>query len=373
MRRVLVVTNDFPPRQGGIQSFVHELAVRQPAGSVVVYAANHRDAPAFDAQQPFPVIRHSSGTLLPTPAARDRISAVLREQGCTAVWFGASAPLGLLAPALRAAGAGRLVASTHGHEVGWAMLPGGRGALQRIGRDCDVVTYLGEYTRGRLAKAFGPDSELRQLTPGVDTAVFHPGVSGASVRERYRLGDRPVIVCVSRLVARKGQDELIRALPEVRRAVPGTAVLLVGAGRYRDSLERLAQRCGVADDVVLTGGVPHAELAAHYAAGTVFAMPCRTRWAGMDLEGLGIVYLEASAIGLPVIAGRSGGAPDAVVADETGLVVDGRDRAALTASLVRMLRDGALRERFGAAGRAWVEREWRWDVLAGRLTELLQS
>src|SRR3954451_13775834 len=146
-RRTLVVTNDFPPRQGGIQSFVHELALRQPPGSLVVYASDHPGSARFDAAQPFPVLRHPSGLLVPTPAARARTVAALREFECRAVWFGAAAPLGLLAPARRTAGAERSVALTHGHEAGWAALPGARSSLRRIGEGRDVVTYLGEYMR----------------------------------------------------------------------------------------------------------------------------------------------------------------------------------------------------------------------------------
>jgi len=373
MRRTLVVTNDFPPRQGGIQSFVHELARRQPGGSVVVYASDHEGSAAFDAEQPFPVLRHPTGLLVPTPAARSRVVAALREHDCSAVWFGAAAPLALLAPALRAAGAERIVASTHGHEVGWAMLPGARRALRRIGNTCDVVTYLGEYTRSRISSAFGRHATLQQLTPGVDVETFCPDADGSVVRARYGLDDRPVIVCVSRLVPRKGQDTLIRALPAVRRAVPGAALLLVGRGPYHDDLIALAARLGVSQHVVLAGGVPDADLPAHYAAGDVFAMPCRTRRAGMDVEGLGIVYLEASAIGVPVLAGDSGGAPDAVREGETGYVVSGRDEQAVAARLVTLLGDPALRSRMGAAGRAWVERDWRWDVIAEHLRAMLQG
>ncbi|TAM87738.1 MAG: glycosyltransferase family 1 protein [Jatrophihabitans sp.] len=372
-RRTLIVTNDFPPRQGGIQSFVHELAIRQPAGSVVVYSSDYAGAREFDAAAPFPVERHRSGLLLPTPAAARRAVRLLREYGCTAVWFGASAPLGLLAPALRRAGAQRIVASSHGHEIGWAMLPGARQVLRRIGRSCDVITYLGEYTRSRIEPALGARSRMQELHPGVDADTFSPGVSGSAVRERHGLAGRPVVVCVSRLVPRKGQDVLIEAMPAVRRAVPGAALLIVGRGPYRDHLERLAARRGVAGDVVFTGGVAFADLPAHYAAGDVFAMPCRTRRAGMDVEGLGIVYLEASAVGLPVLAGASGGAPDAVREGETGYVVDGRDAAAVASRLVTLLQDAPLRGRLGAAGRAWVEREWRWDVVAARLRALLDG
>jgi phosphatidylinositol alpha-1,6-mannosyltransferase len=253
------------------------------------------------------------------------------------------------------------------------MLPGARQALRRIGDHCDVVTYLGEYFRGRLAGPLGPHPRLVQLTPGVDVETFRPDVDGFAVRARYGLAGRPVIACVSRLVRRKGQDTLLHALPMIRAAVPDAALLLVGEGGYRNDLERLAARLGVADAVVFTGGVAHGELPAHYAAADVFAMPCRTRRAGLDVEGLGIVYLEASATGLPVLAGDSGGAPDAVRDGETGYVVDGRDVHAVAERLITLLRNVGLRARFGAEGRAWVEQAWRWDVQAYRLTQLLQS
>jgi phosphatidylinositol alpha-1,6-mannosyltransferase len=370
----LLVTNDFPPRPGGIQSFVHNLAVRQPPGSVVVYASTWQGAAKFDADQPFEVVRESTGMLLPTPAVARRAAELARTYGCDTVWFGAAAPLGLLADGLRRrSGVRRAVALTHGHEVGWAALPGARGLLRRIARGADVVTYLGEYTRVRLARALDGLTDLRRLAPGVDVDAFSPSVDGSAVRQRLGLADRPVIVCVSRLVPRKGQDALVRALPRVRRRIPDAALLLVGGGPYRSTLARLARECGVAGDVVFTGSVPWADLPAHYAAGDVYAMPCRTRRRGLDVEGLGIVYLEASATGLPVVAGDSGGAPDAVREGETGYVVPGRDSGALVDRLVTLLDDPALARRLGAAGRAWVESEWRWEAQAARMRTLLRS
>ena len=365
--RTLVVTNDFPPRPGGIQAFVHSLASRQPEGEVVVYAPAWQGAEDFDAAQPFPVVRHPTSLMLPTPDVLRRARAIAGAEGCDRVWFGAAAPLGLLAAPL---GLERAVASTHGHEVGWALLPGARQVLRRIGRGVDVVTYLGEYTRERLARAV-PDSELAQLPSGVDTALFRPGCGGDEVRRRVGLRDRPVVVCVSRLVPRKGQDVLIRALPRIRAQVPDTALLLVGGGPDAPRLQRLAAETGVADDVVLTGSVPWEELPAHYDAGDVFAMPCRTRRAGLEVEGLGIVFLEASATGLPVVAGRSGGSPDAVLDGVTGHVVDGRSVEQVADRLSALLADPARAHEMGAAGRQWVEREWRWDVLAQRLRALL--
>ena len=374
MGRTLLVTNDFPPRPGGIQQFVHNLAVRQPAGSVVVYASSWRGDTTFDAQQPFEVVRQDTSVLLPTPRVARRAAELARAHDCETAWFGAAAPLGLLAAGLRrSAGIERAVGLTHGHEIGWAALPGARSLLRRIARGADVMTYLGEYQRVRLERVLHGLTELRRLAPGVDVDAFHPGVDGGEVRGRYRLGDRPVIVCVSRLVPRKGQDILIRALPAVRRRVPGTALLLVSGGPYRRRLERLAREQGVASDVVFTGSVPWAELPAHYAAGDVYAMPCRTRGGGLDVEGLGIVYLEASASGLPVVGGDSGGAPDAVLDGETGYVVGGRDPAALTDRLVDLLSNPAKAAAMGAAGRAWIERDWRWEAQAARLATLLNS
>ncbi|MFC8277294.1 glycosyltransferase family 4 protein [Streptomyces sp. NPDC057271] len=380
MHKTLIVTNDFPPRPGGIQAFLHNMALRLDPEKIVVYASTWKRSregieatAAFDAEQPFTVVRDSTTMLLPTPRVTARATALLREHRCESVWFGAAAPLGLMAPALRRAGARRLVATTHGHEAGWAQLPGSRQLLRRIGEGTDTITYLGEYTRSRIAAALTPAAARRmvQLPPGVDEKTFHPDSGGDAVRERLGLSDRPVVVCVSRLVPRKGQDTLIRALPEILRRVPDAMLLIVGGGPYENDLRRLAATTGVADSVRFTGAVPWEELPAHYGAGDVFAMPCRTRRGGLDVEGLGIVYLEASATGLPVVAGDSGGAPDAVLDGETGWVVRGDAPEESADRVATLLLDPGLRARMGARGRDWVEERWRWDLLAERLRELL--
>ncbi|MER5971027.1 glycosyltransferase family 4 protein [Streptomyces sp. NPDC002055] len=380
MDKTLIVTNDFPPRPGGIQAFLHSMALRLDPAEVVVYASTWKrtregiEATArFDAEQPYTVVRDRTTMLLPTPRVTRRAVGLLREHGCTSVWFGAAAPLGLMAPALRRAGARRLVATTHGHEAGWAQLPAARQLLRRIGEGTDTLTYLGEYTRSRIASALTPQAADRmvQLPPGVDEKTFHPGSGGDEIRARLGLSDRPVVVCVSRLVPRKGQDTLIRAMPRILAAVPDAVLLIVGGGPYRSDLEKLAAETGVAGSVRFTGAVPWEELPAHYGAGDVFAMPCRTRRGGLDVEGLGIVYLEASATGLPVVAGDSGGAPDAVLDGETGWVVPGGSAPDAAERIITLLQDPDLRRRMGDRGRAWVEERWRWDLLADRLTALL--
>jgi phosphatidyl-myo-inositol dimannoside synthase len=375
MGNTLVVTNDFPPRQGGIQSFVHALASRLPPGTVTVYAPRWEGAVEFDSRQPMRVIRHPTSLMLPVPSVSRRAIAALAAGGCDTVLFGAAAPLGLLAPALRRAGARRLVALTHGHEAGWAVLPGARDLLRRIGDAVDVVTYLGEYTRVRLARALSAEAAGRmvRLAPGVDVTAFHPGAGGALVRKRLGLDGRPVVVCVSRLVPRKGQDTLIRAWPRVLREVPDAALLLVGSGPSGNGLRRLAWRLKVAESVLFAGSVPRPELPGYYDAGDVFAMPCRTRRGGLDVEGLGLVYLEASATGLPVIGGDSGGAPDAIRDGESGYVVPGRSVAAVAGRIVELITDPARAKAMGEQGLAWVRREWRWDLVAARLTGILNG
>lgn len=378
MSRVLLVTNDFPPRRGGIQSYLHELVCQLVATGdhqVLVYAPRWKGAEKFDAEaraSGYEVVRHPTTLMLPVPTVARRMKRLIKRHRAETVWFGAAAPLALLAPQARAAGARRVIASTHGHEVGWSMLPVARNVLRRIGNTTDVITYVSRYTRNRFASAFGPRAALEHLPPGVDVQRFAPDeVARAELRARYGLDDRPVVVCVSRLVPRKGQDMLIRVWPEVLRAAPGAFLLLVGGGPYRRTLERMIASLGLGGSVLVTGTVPWGRLPAYYDAGDVFAMPCRTRRWGMDVEGLGIVYLEASATGLPVVAGNSGGAPDAVVPGQTGLVVDGRSPGEVADALIGLLKDPAGARAMGERGRAWIEREWRWDAVADRFAALL--
>lgn len=380
MSRVLLVTNDFPPRRGGIQSYLGEFVNRlvdDKTHSVTVYAPKWKGAEAFDeaAQSAgYRVVRHPTTLMLPVPTVDTRMRRLIEEQNIDTVWFGAAAPLALLAPRARQAGATRVLANTHGHEVGWSMLPVARSVLRSIGDHTDVVTFVSRYTRSRFAPAFGPNAALEYLPPGVDSDRFRPDPAArAELRRRYRLGERPTVVCLSRLVPRKGQDMLIKALPSIRRRVDGAALVIVGGGPYLETLRKLTREYEVEDHVTFTGGVPGDELPAHHAMADVFAMPCRTRGAGMDVEGLGIVFLEASAAGIPVVAGDSGGAPEAVQHNKTGLVIDGNSVEEVGEAVTELLTDRDRAAAMGAAGREWVRTQWRWDLLAARLAGLLDG
>lgn len=376
--RVLVVTNDFPPTLGGIQTYVRDyLAALTPEDAHIVVFASTQDSIAaaeFDAVVGYEVVRWPHSVMLPTPGTARRMVQLIHEHHIDTVWFAAAAPLALLAPQARAAGASRVIASTHGHEVGWSMFPGSRHVLRHIGAHVDCVTFVSHYARNRLAGAFGSAVAWEPLPGGVDTEFFRPyPESAVQLRQRYGLGQRPVIVAVSRLVARKGQDTLIRALPAVLRRIPDAHVLIVGSGRWEDHLRRRAHSLGVEDAVTLTGAVEYKELPGHFCVGDVFALPVRTQMGGLSVEGLGIVFLEAQACGVATVAGDGGGAPETVVDGLTGVVVDGRDVNAVADQLCLLLSDAELRARLASAGRAKVQAAWTWSTLRLQLLHVLQG
>lgn len=370
--KTLVVTNDFPPRAGGIQTFVRSLLEHFEPADVAVFSSTSPGAAQYDAQTPFEVIRAPTSMMLPTADMTRRAVQAMRQTDADRVWFGAAAPLGLMAPALRRAGARVLVGSTHGHETGWAQLPLARQLLQRIATGLDAMTYITNYTERRLRAAIGQRTKLAQVSPGVNIDRFNPDLNAQLVRDRYGLGSQIVIGCISRLVPRKGQDVLIKALPAIRAVLPSARLLLVGSGHDEQRLHDIAARAHVLDYVTFTGSVPAEQLPHYYAAVDVFAMPCRTRRAGLDVEGLGMVFLEAAATAKPVVAGNSGGAPEAVRDGETGRVVSHpRSAEAVAAAILEVLDWPGQGAQAGLIGREWVVQSWTWKRQADRLKELL--
>jgi len=366
---IFVVTNDFPPRIGGINYYVDQMMRRFPPGTVTIFSSRFAGWEAFDREYPHDVIRLDTEMMLPTPAVRRRLHDELGARKPDVVAFGATWPLGHMGPAIKRKLDIPYVGFTHGLELTGTLVPG---LLRHIGRDAALLTAVSEWARKALDRSFGWEGRMELLPSGIDTDQFHPGVSDATVRERHALGEAPVICCVSRLVARKGQDLLIRALPAVARAVPEVRLLIVGSGPYDATLRKLAADTGVADRVVFSGAAPYAELPNYFRAGDVFAMPCRLRWFGFDVEALGAVFLQAAAVGRPVIAGDSGGAPEAVKPGETGLVVDPTRPEPIAEAIMSLLQDRARADAMGRAGAEWVHREWTWDTMAAKLNAMLQ-
>ncbi|HEV8653369.1 MAG TPA: glycosyltransferase family 4 protein [Actinomycetes bacterium] len=369
--RTLMITNDFPPRAGGIQQYCRNLVAGLPPDQVSVYAPAWPGAAEFDAAQPFRVVRHQTRRMLPGRAVGDRAVRLVRELRPDVVVFGAAFPLGLLAGRITRETGVPCMGFTHGVEVAVGRVPLLRRLMTRVAGDLRLVTAVSRWSARRVERAVRGRCPVELLVSGVAVDEYHPGVDGGAVRARHGLGDAPVCVCISRLVPRKGQDRLIQAWASVVARVPDARLLVVGGGPYAGRLRKLAAASPVAGQIVFTGEVPWAELPAHYAAGDVYAMPCRTRWLGLDLEALGVVFLEAAATGLPVVAGRSGGAPETVEHGVTGLVVDGRRPEPVGRAVAELLADPERARAMGEAGRRRAEAEFSWEAVVAQLEKLL--
>ena len=367
-KKVLLVTNDLGPRAGGIETFVLGLIEGLPKDSLIIYTSSQKGDKAFDAQllEKFGavVIRDRAKMLLPTPRITRKAVKILKQQQIKNVWFGAAAPLALMAGKLRSAGASNIVALTHGHEVWWAKIPILKNLLKKIIKDVDHLGYLGDFTKGEIAKISNQPQKFLQIAPGIDTQHFAPKIVRGDLIEKYRLDGRRVIVSVGRLVHRKGQDELVKAMPKILEQFPDAILLFVGEGPIKQMLFNSAKQLGVLPKVVFAGRVSHHDLPDYICLGEIFAMPVRSRFSGLEVEGLGIVYLEASACGLPVIVGNSGGAVDAVLDQKTGLLVDGTKSDQIADAICELLANPERAKQMGAAGRDWVINNWqlsRWS------------
>jgi len=377
VEKILCITNDFGPRAGGIETFVIGLIERLPQSRVIVYTSAQDNCEPYDrkwlADYGVEVVRDKAKILLPTPGVAYCVKDLVRERKISTVFFGAAAPLGLLSRGLRKVGVNHMVALTHGHEVWWSKVWPFTLAMKFISRQVNHLTYLGEYTRSAIAQSITEQAaaNMVKIAPGIDTDHFSPQ-DASELRRELGLTNKKVIVSVGRLVHRKGQDVLIEAMPNIIQEVPEAHILMIGEGPYRSYLETRVKTLGLQERVTFIGRIQYAELPRYICAGDLFVMPSRSRLAGLEVEGLGIVYLEASACGLPVIAGNSGGAPDAVLAGKTGLVVEGSKKDAVASAVVELLLDPKRSQAMGLAGREWIIQEWRWDIWSSRFAELLK-
>jgi phosphatidylinositol alpha-1,6-mannosyltransferase len=365
--RTLVVTNDFPPRVGGVQRYVHDLVRHLPSDRAAVLAPRWPGWEEFDESQSFPVFRFGAKRLSPVPDLLRRVRSLISETESEVILFGHGLPLAIMGPRLVADPGRPYAVLTHGAEVWAAGIPGSARALWYACSRANTVFAVSKYTAARVRPAVPDDVPLMILPPGVDTERFRPDISGHEVRERYDLVGAPVAVCISRLVTRKGQDTMIRGWRKVLQRVPEARLLLVGDGPSRPRLEAMAAEKGINGSVTFAGQVSEEELPSYYAAGDVFTMPCRSRKGGLEVEGFGIVFLEAAAVGLPVVAGNSGGAAEAVEDGETGLVVDGTNVDEVASATAELLEDPARAATMGKLGRLRVEQDFAWPRVIERL------
>jgi phosphatidylinositol alpha-1,6-mannosyltransferase len=370
--RTLLVTNDYPPRVGGIQRTLEALVRCFPPDRVAVLCPDAEGGGAFDEAAPYAVYRQPERFLWPVPDVGRRVYEAVRSFEAEVVLFGAVYPLALLGPSLAQTGSPYLAAA-HGFEYWLSIAPGTHALVRRATSRAARVPVMCSAFIARVVRTAVPDDvPVSVMYPGADLEAFRPDLPYEDLTELHGVADRPLIVCVSRLVARKGQDVLIRAMPEIRRDVPDASLLIVGDGPDRDRLERLAASTPDGS-VAFAGQVSEGDLPRYYRAGNVFAMPCRSRLGGLEVEGWGNVFVEAAACARPVVVGDSGGARESLVPGETGLLVNGSNIEEVADAVGSLLADPERAQAMGRAGRERVERAFGWSRAAEQLAGWLRE
>ena len=369
MKRHLLVTNDFPPKVGGIQNYLWELWRRLPSDQFAVLTTPHPEAEQWDRTQPYKIVSDKNKVLLPHPRLAQRIRDEAAAMEAELVVLDPALPLGHLGPSLGIPYAVVL----HGAEITVpGRLPISRHLLGRVLRKSEFVLSAGGYAAKEGELAARTSLTVKEIPPGVDTERFKPlsSVERKYIRDRYGLHSGPLILAVSRLVPRKGFDRLIRAVDLVRADVPDVQLAIGGSGRDHKRLRSISKKLGL--PVVFLGRIDDSELPATFGMSDLFVMPCRNRWAGLEQEGFGIVFVEAAASGVPQIAGRSGGAHEAVEDELSGLIIDDpTDEHQLAEMVTSLLRDPSKRRSMASYGRKRSESLFSYDVLAEQLERAL--
>ena len=374
-RKILLVTNDLGPRAGGIETFILGLLDQLDGSQIVIYTAAQTGSDQFDkilsAKTGVIILRDKSSVLLPTPWVNRRVRAVALRFESEVIWFGAAMPLAWMSGLLKRAGAKRIVAITHGHEVWWAKLPPFRQIFAQSTKSIDVLTYLGQFTRRAMAPVVSARCAMVHIAPGISIQHFTPGAKSQKLIDELDLEGKQVLISVGRLVHRKGQDKLLEALPQILLTYPDIILLFVGVGPRQKKLDQLVRSHELSNYIRFVGRIAYDALPDYFRLGDLFVMPSRSRLAGLEVEGLGIVYLEASACGIPVVAGASGGAPDAIIQGKTGLVVDGTKVDEIARTINELLDNPTQLAAMGQAGRAWTVERWSWQIWGERFREVL--
>ncbi len=385
----LLITNDLGPHVGGIEVFLLGLLEELnkdllPTKNLLIYTSGVSKSEiakmeSFDQQLSqklgVQIIRDRSKILLPTPTVISRINQAIKNYPIEYIFYGATAPLALATRKVKAQNPQikKALGITHGHEVWWAKTPIFKYLLKEMGRELDVITYLGNFTNNKIRKAVGTQVQMLQLAPGIDYEKFVPATTSVQKAEveklktELNLVDQKVILCVGRLVQRKGQDILIKAMNQILQNIPEAHLLLVGVGNDEKRLKKILRaenqktNSDLMNKVTFVGKVPYEKLPTYFQIAELFAMPARSRFGGLEVEGLGIVFLEASSAGLPIVVGNSGGASDTVLDGQTGLLVDGKNPNQVADAIIKILKDPNLGKQMGINGRNWVIENWNWS------------
>jgi phosphatidylinositol alpha-1,6-mannosyltransferase len=369
----LLVTNDFPPKIGGIQSYLYELWRRLPPAETTVCTTAYEGASAWDAEQDFRVVRADQRMLLPTPQVARKVDELARDVGASVVFLDPMLPIGAIGPRLR--NGAPYVVIGHGAEISvWGRVPPTNVPARHVLRGAAGVVAAGNYPATEMVRVAKRSLPTLVVPPGVDVDRFRPADAAERAKTRQQFGldpDRPLVLGLSRLVPRKGFDVLIDAIARIDLDVH---LAIGGSGRDRERLERRVRQHRIEHRVTFLGRVPDDDLASLYAAADVFAMLCRAdRWGGLEAEGFGVVFLEAAGCGVPSVAGRGGGSHEAVADGETGFVVPPRDVGSVRDALVRLLVDADLRARMGTAARRRAVEEFRYERVVERLLPLARG
>ena len=372
---MLLVTNDLGPRAGGIETFILGLLDQLDGSEIVIYTAAQPDSAEFDAALAAKtgaiILRDKNSILIPTPSVNRRVRKVVQEYQSEIIWFGAAMPLAWMSGLLKRAGVKRVVAITHGHEVWWAKLPPFKWIFARATASMDVLTYLGEFTKKAMSPVVNSACAMVQIAPGISIEHFTPGIKSPELIKEFGLEGKQVLISVGRLVHRKGQDKLLEAMPNILLQHPDVVLLFVGIGPRKKKLDQIVKKYQLEAYVRFVGRVKYENLPKYFRLGDLFVMPSRSRLAGLEVEGLGIVYLEASASGVAVLAGKSGGAPDAVIVGQTGEIVDGTNSGEIARTIIEMLDNPRKLAAMGEAGHTWTESQWDWKIWGERFKEVL--
>ena len=377
--KLAFITQDFPPEIGGIQTYSYEIAKRLAprCEDFIVVAPDKPDAQSIDSQLDFEVIRIKTKNTLLGYAAIPKVMQLLKRRKIDAVFHAQWQTLPISLRGKKRGLVNRVCVAAHARELFFNPFSKQKiignwyeNYRKKLIAQADFFIPVSQYTSDALGQMGIDESKRKVVINGTDPNFFFP-LNDQNLKEKYGCADKKILLTTTRLVERKGVDTVLRALPKVIREVPNIKYLIIGEGSFKTELQRIISELRLENYVEFVGRVPYDKLNEYYNLADVYAMPSKAVMP--DIEGFGIVFLEAGACEKAVVGTYTGGIPDAILHEETGLLVDEQNPSQLAEAITCLLADDALRTRMGRAGRARVLREANWDSVGERIFYLLRS